>query len=161
MGRLVLDTGLHRRHLIAGFLFVVLGGMFAGISLKYKMGTAHDMGPGFLPFWLGLALAVLGLVAMVRAWSAAPDALPIRVEPKQFFLIIGSILSFGLLLFPIGLIGAVIVMTLIASSASDEFRLTGAIGTALVLAAMAVGIFAFALDLPLPLVPEALADWRP
>lgn len=154
-----MDAVLHRRHFIAGALFVLIGGGFAVIALNYRMGTARDMGPGFLPFWLGLVLAGLGLMAMVRSWLAAPDAVPFRVEPKQFFLIIGAVLCFGLLLNPIGLIGAIIVMTVVASLAGDEFSLRGSLMTALVLAAMAVAIFAYALDLPLPLVPEALAGW--
>lgn len=154
-----MNAVLHRRHFIAGLLFVFLGGGFAFVSLNYKMGTPRDMGPGFLPLWLGLALAALGLIAMVRSWLAAPDVMPFRVEPKQFFLIIGSVLSFGLLLDPVGLIGAVITMTVIASLASDEFSLKGSLCIAVVLAAMAVAIFAYALDLPLPLVPEALTNW--
>ncbi len=49
----------------AGVMFLGLGGLFAGIALTYKLGTAARMGPGFFPFVLGAILAGLGIAILV------------------------------------------------------------------------------------------------
>jgi len=128
------------------------------MSLNYKMGTLRDMGPGFLPFWLGLLLAGLGLVAAIQASFAAADETRLRVEPTQLLFVIGSTLCFALLLRPLGMVLAVVIMTLISSLASREFTFLERIVTAVALAALAWLIFYYALGLPLPLWPQAM-NW--
>lgn len=154
-----MDGVLRRRHLIAGGLFVLIGGAFALLSLDYRMGTIGNMGPGFLPFWLGLGLALTGAVTVLRSMQEQRDHQAIRFEPRQLFLIIGAILLFAFLLIPLGLIGAVIVMTVAAGSASDEFTWRGSLLTALLMAAIAIAVFVLLLGLPIPLLPDALSDW--
>ncbi|MGV6875489.1 tripartite tricarboxylate transporter TctB family protein [Pseudochelatococcus sp. B33] len=150
---------LARRHLVAGLLFALMGGSVSLMSLNYRMGTLRDMGPGFLPFWLGLILAALGLVAAAQSLYAAMDETRLRIEPKQLLFVIGSVLCFAVLLRPLGLIVSVVVMTLVASFASTEFNLRERIVTAVALAALAYVIFVYTLGLPLQWAPEALLRW--
>ncbi|WP_442580211.1 tripartite tricarboxylate transporter TctB family protein [Mesorhizobium sp. ASY16-5R] len=151
-----MSTLVARKHLIAGLLFALMGASVTIMSLRYKMGTLHNMGPGFLPFWLGLLLAGLGVVAAVQALLAAADERRPRIEPRQLLFVLGSVLCFALLLKPLGMILSVVVMTLVASFASSEFRMTERIAVAVGLAVLAYLIFDFALGLPIPLAPQAL-----
>jgi len=61
--------------LVAGLIFVGLGTAFAVGALGYERGELLDMGPGYLPLVLGLVLALLGVVCVVKAY-VAPDAPP-------------------------------------------------------------------------------------
>ncbi|GAA1875184.1 tripartite tricarboxylate transporter TctB family protein [Myceligenerans crystallogenes] len=60
---------------VAGLIFLALGVAFAVGSLGYELGELLDMGPGYLPLVLGLALAALGLACVVKAY-VAPDPVP-------------------------------------------------------------------------------------
>src|SRR5690606_17797986 len=55
----------------AGIMFAVIGAFAALGSLRYSMGTARDMGPGYFPFWLGICLGVLGAIVALRSVSAS------------------------------------------------------------------------------------------
>ena len=61
------DTGARRAaraDLCAGGTFVALGGAFAIGALNYDLGTAFQMGPGYVPLTLGCALAALGALVL-------------------------------------------------------------------------------------------------
>jgi len=51
----------------AGLFFILFGGMAAYLSTAYNMGTGARMGPGYFPFWLGVILAVIGVIVLVKA----------------------------------------------------------------------------------------------
>lgn len=57
------DTGA-RDDLLAGAIFIVLGGGFAYTASTYDVGSLRAMGPGYFPLVLGLVLAALGVVIM-------------------------------------------------------------------------------------------------
>lgn len=53
-----------RDDLLAGAIFVALGGAFAYTASTYDVGSLRAMGPGYFPLALGLVLAALGVVIM-------------------------------------------------------------------------------------------------
>jgi hypothetical protein len=57
------ETGA-RDDLLAGAIFVALGGGFAYTASTYEVGSLRTMGPGYFPLALGLVLAALGVVIM-------------------------------------------------------------------------------------------------
>jgi hypothetical protein len=57
------ETGA-RDDLLAGVIFVALGGGFAYTASTYEVGSLRAMGPGYFPLALGLVLAALGVVIM-------------------------------------------------------------------------------------------------
>ena len=76
-------AGAFRDNLAAGGVFVAIGAAFAVGASRYELGTALNMGPGYLPLVLGLVLVTLGLVIVgqgvmvrVRAMRAADPAAP-------------------------------------------------------------------------------------
>ena len=60
-----------RDDLLAGGVFVALGVAFAVGATRYDLGSALNMGPGYVPLALGLVLAVLGLVIGAQGLAAA------------------------------------------------------------------------------------------
>lgn len=54
------------KEIIIGIFFITVGLLFCGISLTYKIGTLSNMGPGYYPLILSVALIVLGIVNILR-----------------------------------------------------------------------------------------------
>jgi hypothetical protein len=52
---------------LAGLLFLALGVGFGWAASRHALGSAADMGPGFVPLLLGLVLALLGLLILFKA----------------------------------------------------------------------------------------------
>jgi hypothetical protein len=149
-----------RRHLrseqdlLSGLVFLVGGGGFAWAAHDYPMGDAGRFGPGFFPFWLGLALVALGLFLMLRAVvrGRAAERIP-SIDWRTMLWISGSAALFGLILVPLGLPIATLVLTVVSSAASREFRWKSALVNGLVLATFVTVTFVSLLGLPLPTWP--------
>jgi len=45
-------------------------------SRRLGMGTLHQPGPGFLFFWVNIALGIMALVVLIRAWTEKKTAGP-------------------------------------------------------------------------------------
>ena len=52
---------------LAGLLFLALGIGFGWAATRHTLGTAADMGPGYVPLLLGLLLGLLGLLILFKA----------------------------------------------------------------------------------------------
>ncbi|WP_419707774.1 tripartite tricarboxylate transporter TctB family protein [Promicromonospora sp. NFX87] len=63
-------------------MFVGLGAAFAIGALGYDLGSLLEMGPGYVPFALGLVLAALGGVIVGKAY-VAPDPAPGAVSDGE------------------------------------------------------------------------------
>ncbi len=149
----------------AGILFAALGLAFAlaahGLRLGgaallegYAMGTPAAMGPGFFPFWLGLLLAALGVGIAVSATRGPGGGAPLeRIRWRPLALVLGSVVLFGVLLRPLGLVGAGTLLVVGASLGSPGFALRRSLALAAVLVAFCALVFVAGLKLPLPLCP--------
>jgi hypothetical protein len=147
----------NQKNFATGLLYMAIGGGFAAGATFYNMGSADRMGPGYFPFWLGLLLAVIGAVvlfASLRTGTKA-DALP-HLDWKALAWILLAVTLFGFLLMRLGLVASLVILVLVSSRASHEFRWTGALLNALVLLAMCLGAFVYGLGLQLPLWPSFL-----
>ena len=146
----------HPKDFWAGILFIVLGGSAFIIALDYAMGTAGRMGPGYFPRALGLILAALGLILVLRALKlqGEPIAFPTM---RPLLIVLGSVLLFGLTVNRIGLVLATILIVLTSSTASHEYRWKESIVASLCLAVFVVIAFVYGLKLQLPTWPPAMA----
>lgn len=125
---------------------------------SYQIGTAARMGPGYFPFVLGGMLAMLGLVVLLRSISRKEKGKKgISFRKKQAFLVISSIVLFGLLLRPLGLLLSTLILVLISSMASYEFKMKAAILNAFVLLIIVLIIFVYFLKFQIPIWPSFLA----
>ncbi len=105
----------------SGVMFILLGLGFAWKATSYSMGTAARMGPGYFPHWLGILMAILGVVILLTSIRKKAEETEIdRFDFKILAIIISSIVIFGLALRPLGLIISLFLLVMISSQASHE-----------------------------------------
>lgn len=144
--------------LLAGGTFVALGLAFAIAGSRYDVGTALQMGSGYVPILLGGLLTVLGVVIFATGFRGGD---PIVVATKrgqvpwrQAALLLGAIVFFGLTVGGLGLAPCLLVTTFIAALAGHN---TGPIKAAVIaigLTALCLLVFVTLLQLRLPLLGE-------
>jgi hypothetical protein len=139
----------------AGVLFVGFGTAAVVLGSRYNLGTAARMGPGYFPRILGMLLIGLGAIIAVRGLrtNGAPIA-AWRWRPT--LIVLGSVVLFGLIVNRAGLALSTVVLILLASAASSEFRWKEALLSGILLAALAVAVFILGLKLQLPIWPAFL-----
>jgi hypothetical protein len=142
----------------AGLLFVIFGTAAMVFAAGYSIGKAAKMGPGYFPFVLGGVQALLGLFLVVRSLSrkaGEPEGISVRIRPAV--LVLSSIVLFGLLLRPLGLLLSTTLLVIGSSMASEEFRAREALLNALVLVVAVLVIFVWFLDYQIPVWPRFLS----
>jgi hypothetical protein len=145
---------VRQKDFAAGLLYIALGIAFAIASYGYRMGTASRMGPGYFPFWLGILMAVIGVMVLLGAIRAhaAPDAME-RWALKPLFVILASVVVFGLLLDTLGLVLSMVALIVGSSLASHEFTWRATLINTIVLIVFALVVFVYALNLQFPVWP--------
>jgi Tripartite tricarboxylate transporter TctB family len=140
------------REFYAGAIYIAFGLLGLWFGWAYPMGTAGRMGGGYFPKVLSGLLIFFGVIALFRGITVSGQPLaPIRLKP--LVLIIAACSLFGLLLQPVGLIGALFLLTVMTAMASQEFRWSpAALAGALGLVAVCAGVFVWGLSVPMPLI---------
>ena len=139
----------------AGVLFIALGAFFSGFGMEYRIGTAANMGPGYFPTALGLIVILLGIVTSGRTLSA--KAMIEKTDKCDFptlLLILGSIVLFGVLFRPLGLIPCLFILVAISSYASHEFSWAATLLNAAALIVICLVVFVWGLKLQFQLWPS-------
>ncbi|CAG2148537.1 tripartite tricarboxylate transporter TctB family protein [Cupriavidus numazuensis] len=143
----------------SGLMFILVGFGFSWVARGYSMGTAAKMGPGYFPFWLGVVLALLGVLVLWGSLSAkAEEDHLARWDIKSLLWILGAVVLFGLMLKPLGMVLSVLVLVLVSSMASHEFNWKGAILNAIILVLISLGAFVYGINLQMPVWPAFLAS---
>ena len=138
----------------AGVMFMGVGGLFAGIALTYKLGTASRMGPGFFPFVLGAILVALGLAIVLISLRPKNAGPPVeKFYWGALFWVLMPIVVFGVLLKVLGMIVSGVMLVVVSSLASHEFRLKPVLLLAIGLVIFCSLVFVTGLKLPIPLCP--------
>jgi len=142
----------------SGLMFILVGFGFSWVARGYSMGTAAKMGPGYFPFWLGIVLALLGALVLWGSLSAKKEEDQLaRWDIKTLLWILGSVVLFGLMLKPLGMVLSVLVLVLVSSMASHEFSWKGAVANAVILVLISMGAFVYGINLQMPVWPAFLA----
>lgn len=145
------------RDFYAGLLFMGFGIGAMVLCTGYQIGNAARMGPGYFPFALGAVLTLLGLAVCLRSLARGRGARGTRSIPwKPLVLVLSSVILFGLLLRPLGLICSTAVLVLVSSMASAEFRKAEAMVNTLVLLAIVLTCFVYFLKFQIPVLPAFL-----
>ncbi len=155
-----------QKDFFAGLLYLVVGVGFAWGATNYSIGSGARMGPGYFPLMLGILLALIGVIVMFRALVVeTPDGDPIgKWAWRPLVFIIAANLLFGILLggwqllgLPaMGLIIAIIVLTIVASMAGTEFKWLEVIILGVLLAVLSYGAFVYGLSLQFQVWPTFL-----
>ncbi len=148
-----------QRDFWAGLMFVVVGVAFAYGAKNYNIGNAAKMGPGYFPLMLGLLLAVLGAIVTLTALSVETvDGDPIGgFDWRSILVVLGSVCLFGFLLQKLGLIVALLGLVIVSSFASHEFSWKGTLINAVVMVALCLVTFVWALKLQFNILPPFLS----
>jgi hypothetical protein len=143
----------------SGVMFVAFGLGFAGFAQQYDMGTAQRMGPAFFPTILGGLLAVLGVIIGLKGLAA--ETIDGKIEKFHFASIawvLGAVVAFGLLLRPAGLIVALLVLVIVSSLGSHEFKARDTAALAIGLCLLVLAVFIYGLGLTIPVWPAFMHD---
>lgn len=145
----------HPKDFWAGVLFIAFGGAACVIALNYAMGTTARMGPGYFPRVLGLMLCALGALLVLRSFKL--QGVPLSFPTfKPIAIVLASVLLFGFVVNQAGLVIATLLLVLVSSTASHEYRWRESIVAAIALAVFVVVAFRYGLGLQLPTWPPAL-----
>lgn len=142
----------HPKDFASGLMFIGFGIFDLVVASNYPLGTAARMGPGYFPRILGILLIVFGAVLTLRA-------LKLKGEPITFgklvppAIVLAAVVLFGIVVPYLGLVIATIMLILVSSFASPEFRWREALISGVVLAILAVGGFVWGLGLQFPVWP--------
>ena len=136
------------------------GVMFCGFAVVailaargYSLGTAGKMGPGYFPLLLGGLLAALGAMLIGRSLVLSGESVA-RFHVLPLAIIAAAICLFGVLIEPLGLVLSLVVLTLMSASAGAQFRLLETLALTAMLIVFSVGVFVYALGLPLNIWPS-------
>jgi putative tricarboxylic transport membrane protein len=136
------------------------GVMFCGFAVVailaargYSLGSAGKMGPGYFPLLLGGVLAVLGAILIARS-IVMTDEPPGRFHVLPLAIVVVAVCLFGIMIEPLGLVLSLAVLTLLAAAAGRPFRPLEAVALTAALIVLSVGVFVYALSLPLNLWPS-------
>lgn len=143
----------------AGLMFAAFGIFFSGFGTRYTFGSAARMGPGYFPTVLGIILIVLGAVITMGAIS--PKAEEHRVAKFSWptiLLVLGAVVLFGFLLNKAGLVIALAAVVIVSSYASHEFGWKATLVNTVILIALCLVVFVYALSLQFPLWPTIFAS---
>jgi len=147
------QTALLTRQDFVGWLVgIALAAFGLWQSADLPMGTLGGMGPGMLPKSLSVVLGLLSALLIVDAVLEGGPVLE-RWSIRGPLFVLGGVVAFGLAVRPLGLIVAGPLAIVIGALASDEVRWRETIVVGVVVTAFCIGLFKFALGLPIPLAP--------
>ena len=93
------------RDLISGLFWLAIAIFFSIEGLIHlKLGTLHQPGPGFFPFWAGVVLALLSLILLFNSLKNRERFSLSGLKSPKFLLATGAILAYLLLLETLGFV---------------------------------------------------------
>ena len=152
-----------QKDFFSGVVFMAVGGAFAWGATNYTVGSGARMGPGYFPLLLGVILAIIGAVVAFKA-------LVIETEDGEKIgkwiwrpvgYIVAANLAFGVLLGGLpsihlpamGMVIAIIALTLISAKAGTEFILKEILILSAILVVGSYVTFILLLKLQIPVWP--------
>ena len=151
---------LTRKDVLAGLLFMVVAAFGLWVSRDYAIGTAFRMGTGYVPRLLCWVLLALGACVLVQGLREAPREPPdgqgtvARFGWRPLVLVSAGLALFALTLERLGLVVAILLLTIAGAYATRGRGIVETLLAALVLIALCWGIFVYGLQLTIPVWPE-------
>lgn len=136
----------------AGLMFMAFGAIGIGGGLMYRIGTTQEMGPGYFPRAIGVALVVLGAVIFLRG-VYVPGKEVSRWAIRPLVLLIVAILAFAYTLEWLGFVVAATALLFLSGVGGKEFNFKELAVLCVAVVGSAVLIFVKALSLPIPVWP--------
>ena len=174
---------LRDRDLLSGVVLIAIGAAALVLGSDLTIGTAAEMGEGYVPRAMAIALVLLGILIAALAWRSAsppPESSPARGEegpgPEAFtgfpppqssptrgeealrlrplVFVTAAILVFAAALEPLGILAAIAGSVTTATFAGEPLRARTVAILIGVLGLAVVAVFVWALGLPLDVLPR-------
>jgi putative tricarboxylic transport membrane protein len=146
---------LSRQDFVGGLAIIAVAGFAFWLGRDLPGGTGGGMGPGTLPKGLAVLLGLLGALLVLTSLFEKGMTLD-RWSIRGPLFILGALVVFGLAVRPLGLAVAGPLAIVVSAFASDEVRWKETILFGALMTAFCIGLFKFALGLPIPLAPWLL-----
>jgi putative tricarboxylic transport membrane protein len=135
------------KNFMVGLIFTGLALLFGISSMRLNLGTAGQMGPGYFPLTLSIALGLLGLAVLVLGFRKPGEA-PGGTNVRGVILVMAAVAVFAFGVRPLGLVPTVMISSFLFSSAGRGFHPVSAVLAALVLSLGSWAIFVIGLRMP-------------
>jgi putative tricarboxylic transport membrane protein len=102
---------MKKAEMITGFVLLVLSGLVIWKALEMPPSATFGPGAGFLPFWLGVLLAVLATILIVSAWrgqATGKDSAPLFPGKQALFAITMVLVGLAVYILLIDVLGYVV-----------------------------------------------------
>lgn len=139
------------QNFVAG-LALIAGATFAlWASSDLPQGTLRAMGPAMLPRWLAVGVALCGIALAVSAlFKVGPDLERWSFRGPVF--VMAGVFAFALTIRLFGLVVAGPLAMIIGGFATPDVRPREILIFAVLMTAFCVGLFRYALNLPIPIL---------
>jgi hypothetical protein len=135
-----------------GFL-ILLAVVALTETRNLTIGTAAEMGPGYVPRALSLIIMAFGLVIAGRGFFAKRRLLP-AIMLRPILSVLVSLAAFALLLPRGGLVLATLATMACSTFSSADYKWRESIIFAVIITAFTVVLFVYGLGLPLSVWPR-------
>jgi len=139
------------KNLLAGAILVAVAAVALWASADLPVGRLRAVGSGALPRAVALLVLAGGAVLTIAALVRGGEPLG-RWPLRGTFFVSLAILAFALTIRSVGLALAGPVVVIVSGAASPETRPVELVVFALVMTAFCIGLFKFALGLPIPVL---------
>jgi hypothetical protein len=136
------------KDLLAGLLFVLIGGLFLYDATNYSYGTVRRMGPGWFPVAVSCLLIAVGAIIAAKSFIGERHHLP-RFSWGILANILIALIAFASLLRPAGVSSAVFALVMVSSFAYRPVKIPQMIAVALGLGVFCALVFKQFLGLPI------------
>jgi hypothetical protein len=135
---------------LSGLLLVMLGAFMIWGTRELPQGSLDAMGPGMLPRWLGIGIAICGIICLVTGYAKSE---PIgAVDLRGSIAVFSAIIIFSLTIREFGLAIAGPLTVIASGLGSRETRAREIIIFGLVITVVCIALFHYALNQPLPVL---------
>jgi hypothetical protein len=141
---------LDAKELAFGLFLIVLALVAFGATSSLTIGSAADMGPGFVPRALAWIILGFGVTFLVTGLLKAPAPLPVLAW-RPLVMILASIALFAVLFSTLGLIAACVGTVVLAGAATTPVRWLQLVVFGIAMAAFSALLFVKGLGLPFKL----------
>lgn len=139
------------RDLVAGASLVALGLFALWASAALPSGTLRAVGPGMLPRAVAALVIVAGLAVIAVSLVTGGEPLGRWSVRGPVFVCLGLV-AFALTIRTVGLAVAGPLVVIVSGAASPDTRPVELVVFAVVMTAFCVGLFRYALGLPIPVL---------
>ena len=144
------------RDVFAGLLFVAIGVATVIGASDYPLGTVRNIGPGYYPILLGIALVLLGAGITFKGvtLSAEPSDDEGGFAIRPLVMVVAAVAAFGLLVRPFGLGVAIVALVVISSFAGRDFSIVRVVLICATMVALSWLVFIYLLGLSMSMWPR-------